>query len=367
MHSPSVLFASTPPARRVFVMGAYVPHGGTHMAYHLGRILGRDFKLAVTAVAVGDERADGGIFRYDTEFPTVSVDEMEAVIGHDDLLICNPSFSNRHFGLRLSCRKLMYIQGFNTFKMIDGFFDHYVTVSRFVHDFVYRTYGIDSPVIPPFIDVPPQGRAWQDRPEHSVTIYLKAADAEQQLLLNRLRTLVGLRAPDVERAIDWDSVVRPAEAPLDQDDFLSALGSRRYLLTLSVAEGFGLVPLEAMAQGVVVLGLDGFGGSHYMRPGENCATAPYPDLGMAADRLVEVMRSPALGQALSDAARLTAADYGYERFRRAWIAELSQAFSLRPLQAAPAADMDRPKSAKTPSPASAKARARGRVTASNSA
>ncbi len=331
MQSPS---SPVPPLNRVFVVGAYVPHGGTHMAYHLGRILQQDFGLPVTAVTVGDETPSSGLFRYDPEFPSVSVQTMEETIGPDDLLICNPSFSNRHFGLRLPCRKLMYIQGFNTFKVLDGFFDHYVTVSDFVRDFILGGYGLDCPVIPPFIDVPPPATAWSERPEYSVAIHLKGENGDQPLLLARLRDLVRRRAPEVAAAIDWEGGALSSEGARPHADFLAAIGQARYLLTLSVSEGFGLVPLEAMAQGVVVLGLDGFGGRHYMRPGQNCATASYPDLDTAADRLIAAMRSPHIGQTLSDAGRRTAEKYGYERFRQAWIAEFSRALALIPLHSA---------------------------------
>jgi len=328
MHPASGLSAVAPSTSRVFVMGAYVPNGGTHIAYHLGRILHRDFHLDVTAVTARGESVRASPFRYDPEFPSISVQTFEDMVAPDDLLICNPSFSTHHFGLRLKCRKLMYIQGFNTFTVLDGFFDHYVTVSEFVRDFIRGTYGIESRVIPPFIGTPPPSMPWKDRPALSVAFHLKGDKTQQALLLDRLRALVALRAPDLCDAIDWDDGVLSRHGPSDHDEFLNELGKTRYLVTLSVAEGFGLVPLEAMAQGVVVLGLDGFGGRHYMRSGRNCATAPYPELDLAADELIAVMRSPASGQALSDAARLTAAQYGYDRFRKAWIAELASAFSL---------------------------------------
>lgn len=328
MHSSSGLAS---PIRRVFVVGAYMPHGGTRMAYHLGRILRLDFNLPVIAVAVGSENAAGGLFSYDPEFPTISLQDMEDDIGRDDLLICNPSFSNRNFGLRLSCRKLMYIQGFNTFKILDGFFDHYVTVSDFVRDFVRSTYGLESRVIPAFIDTPLSSSCWNERPEYSLAIHLKGRDGDQPVLLSRLRDLVRYRAPRLAAALAWEDSILSTDGLRDHTDFLNTLGRARYLITLSVAEGFGLVPLEAMARGVVVLGLDGFGGRHYMRPGQNCATAPYPDLDAAADRLIAAIRSPDVAEALSNAAIRTAAEYTYARFRRAWIAELSRAFSLAPV------------------------------------
>ena len=61
--------------RRVFILRPYIPNGGTFMAYHLGRILHQEFGF--NAFAVGDERADNGIFDYDPVFPPISAEEME--------------------------------------------------------------------------------------------------------------------------------------------------------------------------------------------------------------------------------------------------------------------------------------------------
>src|SRR5215471_18297610 len=109
-------------ARRVFVVGAYLPNGGTHMTYHLGRILHLDFGLAVAVVALGEERIENGIFNYAANFPTIGVTEMEQQIVNGDILVANPSFSSYFFGPRLPGRKLMYIQGFNTFALLDRYF-----------------------------------------------------------------------------------------------------------------------------------------------------------------------------------------------------------------------------------------------------
>jgi hypothetical protein len=79
--------------RRAFVMGAYVPNGGTYMAYHLGKILHEEFGLTAFAVSVGGEKSDNGVQHYDLEMPSVSIDEMSATITDRDVLIINPSFS----------------------------------------------------------------------------------------------------------------------------------------------------------------------------------------------------------------------------------------------------------------------------------
>jgi hypothetical protein len=151
---------------RVFIVGAYIPNGGTFMAYHLGRILHQEFGFHGFAVAVGDGRVDNGIFDYDPVFPIISMEEMEDSITDDDVLIANPSFSPFGFGFKKRGRKVMYIQGFNTFSLLDCRFDHYVCVSEFVRNFVANTYSIDTVVVPPFIraDTFPIAPPWKERP-----------------------------------------------------------------------------------------------------------------------------------------------------------------------------------------------------------
>src|SRR5215469_126170 len=85
-------------AGRVFVVGAYLPNGGTHMAYHLGRILHLDFGFDVTVITLGEERFESGIFDYDVNLPVISVADMEQRISDRDILLANPSFSNYFFG-----------------------------------------------------------------------------------------------------------------------------------------------------------------------------------------------------------------------------------------------------------------------------
>ena len=127
--------------QRVFVIGAYLPNGGTWMAYHLGRILQRDFGIPAIAVSVGEENADHGIHAYDLRMPLVSQQQMECDITDDDILIVNPSFSSQCFGWRLPGFKLCYVQGFSTYPLLDMRLDGYVAVSDFVADYLRTIYA----------------------------------------------------------------------------------------------------------------------------------------------------------------------------------------------------------------------------------
>lgn len=308
----------TPASGRVFVVGAYLPNGGTYMAYHLARMLQVDFGWHAIAVEIAGERREDSVQEYDVVFPTATVEEMEKAITEDDILIANPSFSSRWFGPRLPGRKLMYIQGFNTFKVLDRYFDHYVCVSGVVSRFVSAVYGLSAPVIPPFIEVErcPDAPAWRERPAGSILIHGKGDPTLQRLLLDKVRQFVARLAPEIR----LDQLLY--ERPVSRLDLFRRMGQYRYLLSLCVDEGFGLIPLEAMAMGTAVVGFDGFGGRDYMEPGANCLTTSYPDIEKVADYLVTAVRDPALAERLTQAGRITAQQYNYARFRAAWHEQL---------------------------------------------
>lgn len=314
--------------RRVFVIGAYLPNGGTLMAYHLGRILERDFGIAAIAVGVGDETADHGIHAYDLAMPLVSREQMEREIGDDDILIVNPSFSVCQFGWRLPGFKISYVQDFKTFALLDRKFDHYVAVSDFVGQFLHTVYDLDVRVIPPFINLDrlPDALDWEQRPGTVVLPYAKGMPEIWDLSWQRLREILAARAPYIILA-------EPIPASgIPQPELLSRIGAARYFLTLSAAEGFGLVPLEAMAMGTTVIGYDGFGGRQYMRPNENCAVAPYPEIEHVAELLIAAVNDPARSAEMANHGRETAAYYSYAAFRQAWIAEFSRALKIAPVR-----------------------------------
>src|SRR4051812_19400294 len=115
---------------KVFVAGALLPTGGAYIAYHLGRLLTRHFGYEFFDISIYP--VEKQLFRYDTSVQTVSVTQMEHMVGSDDVMIVNPSFSRFLFGMRLTGRKIMYIQDFRTFLLPDCHFDMYVSVSSVV-------------------------------------------------------------------------------------------------------------------------------------------------------------------------------------------------------------------------------------------
>jgi hypothetical protein len=315
--------------RHAYVVGAYLPNGGTHMAYHLGRILELDFGIKAIAVRVHDERADHGIHSYDLAMPQVTLAEMERDIRADDVLIVNPSFSPHQFGWRLPGFKLSYVQDFKTFALLDRKIDHYVAVSDFVRDFLRTVYSLDVPVIQPFVHLEhlPAVADWAQRPAHLVMPYRKGMPEVWELSWQRVREIVARDAPHI-------TFMEPAAASgIPQRELWEKIATVRYFLALSAAEGFGLVPLEAMALGATVIGYDGFGGRQYMRSGENCDVVAYPQVEQVAQALIAAVNDPVRAQAMARSGQATAQRYSYAAFRQSWIKEFGRALGIAPIAA----------------------------------
>ncbi len=339
--------------KTAYVIEAYTPNGGAYMAYHVARILHIHYGYRVCVVMSSPTPSSlrkrsifdfsitrQTIFNYDIEFPCVSLADCERLIRDNDVLIANPSFSSLQLGLRCRGLKIMYAQGFTTFKSLDCFFDHYFAVSGFVQNVLRQTYGIAAPVIPAFLaDVerlpPPaalvdSAAAWESRPSFSLALNLKGDPVQQMLLLNELRSKLKAKDQTLEASIDWIGALERGREQVPRKQFLERLASVRYLLTLSLTEGFGLIPLEAMALGTVVLGFDGFGGQEYMVQGTNCAVVACPNIDAAAAAMIRVMRDDALAKQLVNNAVRTASSYTYEAFSKAWIEQFDKILSAVP-------------------------------------
>jgi len=240
----------------------------------------------------------------------VSVAAMRREIAACDVLIANPSFSSCGFGFDCPGRKIMYVQGFNSFRLLDCRFDLYVAVSGFVQSFLSAVYGIHAAVIPPFIraDALPSAPAWQARRDGSILVSLKGGLGESLECLRRLVPEINLNDILVGK-MPWRGV-------------MERIGQSRIFLTLAPSEGFGLMPLEAMALGCVVAGFDGFGGRDYLRPGSNCAVTAYADIEGVADQLNALLADPDEAVILAEAGRVTALapQYTYQAFRENWCA-----------------------------------------------
>ena len=310
--------------RRAYVVGAYLPNGGAAMAYHLGRILELDFGFQSVAVAVGDEHPDEGVRGYDLRMPIVSIDEMERQIACDDVLIVNAGYSRFLFGWRIPGFKIAYVQGFAQFNVLDRRLDHYVAVSDVVARHLAAVYDLDVRVIPPFIDV---GEV------QSTGMVGAARESRASLPKGIARRLGFVLAPaprDPCQPSAGDCAGR-ADPGADAADRAVVPHRRRE------------IPADAVGGGRLWIGAArGDGARHrrrgvrrirrppIMRSGDNCMVAPFAQIERVADLLIDIVRDSPRAEAMVERARVTAAAFTYEAFRRAWVDEFSAVLSLAP-------------------------------------
>ncbi len=117
---------------------------------------------------------------------------------------------------------------------------------------------------------------------------------------------------------------------LAHQDFLRALGSVRYFVNMSLAEGFGLVPLEAMAMGTMVTGVDGLAGRDYLRDGQNCMVGSIKDLRSLADTIATAFSDEERARQCVVNGQTTAKLYGYAPFKAAWLRQFSEFLQREP-------------------------------------
>ena len=281
------------------------------MAYHVGRILKQYFDCEV--LSIGSPPSDS-LFSYVEPYPTIEEGQFLREVTPDDLLICNPSFSARLFGLNLPCRKLSYIQGVRTYAILDVFYDHYVFVSEWVRRFVTSNYGIDAKIIPAFVHL--EKFYIQNNWAQRKTVFVLSERKHESLVFVRLREVFFKMYPGVDLPCEVIPVLPQAELA---DQFRQ----NRYYLSLDTMEGFGLPMLEAMACGCAVAGWDSGGCNQYARHGENAMLARYGDFEGLAQHLYFLLTHPAEAELMGQAGALKAQQFSIDHFDSAWTRELS--------------------------------------------
>ena len=296
---------------RVFVVDATVPRGGAYMAYHIGRLIHQQSGHPLIHVPITNIKGD--IFDYDVPMTTIPGEHVRQSLTAQDIFICNPSAaSSPQFGLRLPGKKIMYIQDFRTYAYLDCHFDIYACVSTLVQDFLRATYQLDVPVIPPFIDVSDAGQIapWHTRPAHTALVYLKSQSREHMHVYQWLKQNLAVLYPELQL------IELPSDYKLSHSDLMQKVSSARYLLNVCIAEGFGLVPLEAMALGTIPFGLNGLAGRDYMRYGENSFCLNYKDMNY--ENLQKLVYDMQQIQGFPDQEIAKARSYSQEAFYQNW-------------------------------------------------
>ena len=302
------------------------------MNYHLGRILQYCFGLEVWAVSQVGETAElarqANIYPYDFSMPSISLADLAVHAGPDDILIACDMGSSFLLGWNFPGVKISYAQSLLSLEVLDMCFDHYISASDIIARNLKEVYGVYSPIVAPFInfDNLPLAPDWQSRPANTILPYRKGTRGKiafWDASYERIRAAVEARLPSVKFL---DPIF--SGSLKTQSEILRDISTSRYVLMLTEMEGFGLIPLEAMAMGTIPVGYDGFGGKHYMQPGVNCATVPYAQWEAVVDSIVQLVQDDVHGRFMSERGKSTAREFGYPAFEAAWIREFSRILNL---------------------------------------
>jgi hypothetical protein len=287
----------------VYVVGGTWKRGGTRVALRVGELLSERFGFALRIVQGRNESAPG----------IVTIDEVRRHATREDVVICNPSFSDHQLGLTSAARVVMYVQSVNAYRAIDGFCDLYVASSTFVREHLTLHYAMAPNVISPFVDLAamPVPIPFADRAPATALVYTKVYG---DVLLGAVRERL------LARAVPFELVL---PEPVDHAKYLRVLGSHRFSLSLGPLHGFGLVPLESLALGTVPLGFHGQGALDYLDDVVGAGLTHYPDLDGVVDRLVRLLDDSAAAAAISTAGPAVAARFGPDEFERRWVEQLA--------------------------------------------
>jgi hypothetical protein len=301
--------------RRVFVLKGYGNDGASYLSYHLGRICHYKFESPLLIVEHKKKikrlnQTRHPIFDYPLEFPMITLGEMKKIMDPNDLFICNSAYSTRWFGLNLPMKKLMYIQGMNTYPVLDIFYDNYVSVSHFVQQHVEHIYDKKTTVISPFINhlVFQNKTEWKDR---NNVILILSYKGYSEPAFKYLQDYYNKKYPG--STIEFKMVKKAT-----QKELADLFNQHKYFLTLNPSEGFGLPPLEAMSCGCAVAGFDSIGGRDYFEHGKNAYIVNYGDFEGLAEFLRKIELNPNIGQSFVNRAVQTAQHFSYSRYEEEW-------------------------------------------------
>ncbi|WP_051263119.1 glycosyltransferase family 4 protein [Tuberibacillus calidus] len=296
---------------RVYVLNAYDRYGGSYMLYGIGCVFHEAFGYPVIVVQTRPVHRGG--FSYPYAFPVISLKDMLEAVRPADFFIASGADSSLNLGRRLKCHKIMYVQGTTPYTEPDFFYDQYVACSTFVAHHLKERFGIEARTIHPFINLTifKNRRPWREREDAiAVSCYKKDTVRALSEIVKRLRRTRFKTRFHIKKL-----------RYLPQPRLAGQFNRYKYFLTLSETEGFGLMPLEAMACGACVIGYDGSGGRDYFTE-DNACVVPSGDDESLIEKMHALLCDPKRAQALAENGWKTAQTFTYKAFKNHWKAFL---------------------------------------------
>ena len=331
----------------LFVLpGIHQSIGGAHVVLDLvNHLVRRGMSAACTVLAPGDPLAKNpyaepifaGIHAHPDSRSLLLDDELEAGVVVATLFTTSaPAFL---FAWQRGIPMVNFLQGYEVLfsagtvreEVLDAYVlaDHGVVTSRWLESSIGRhapgggitrlPIGVNGDIFFP----DPNARESGVLPRVAVVIR-SAADKGQAVLLEMLDRLLDHRdelcvtvllAKEYRVPRGWLSEPGTCivELPITQEELAAELRRVDVLVDASLHEGFGLMPLEAMASGATVVVSDSGGIADFVRDGENgIVIAPVNQPGAFADAVLGLIRDRGRLARMQAAATESAAEFPFE-------------------------------------------------------
>ena len=210
----------------------------------------------------------------------------------------------------------------STFKVVD----YVLTISKYLAKEHKELYGIDSLVCPNGIDYNILYNKHTKKSKKPTIIMnirqesLKAGyiltDIVKKLTLkcNDIKIIVINNAKDLKFCVNNNKSVEieMIKGPVDRNTIYEKLSESTILVDSSISEGFGLLPLEAMATGVVPVVSNALGNKEYCNSKNSIIIDQVNNSDVYVDNIIKLLNDSKKLAQMSEEARKTASNYNFD-------------------------------------------------------
>lgn len=221
--------------------------------------------------------------------------------------------------------------------------DHILTISNYLQSKLKTVFHVDSRVIKNGIHYDLLSHHSNQNEVKTITIILRNNVMKGDFLLLDLIKIIGEKYHNLEVNVICiqDSIVFPLlknkdiilnkiEGPLSRLEIGSILKYTDIFIDASINEGFGLMPLEAMAAGAVPIVSNSFGVLEYMEDGNNgYVINEVNDVDKYVEKLDVLLQNSSLFQSMKKQAAATAKNFDYDAVVEGYIDYFSKIKTIK--------------------------------------
>lgn len=282
-------------------------------------------------------------------FYPISMNDISKVkVGKIVSTIWNSTFKAKKIAMDKKIPLISFVQGYeeyfdngNNYGLVEithKLPDHILTISNYLKTKMKNVFGVDSTEIPNGVHLDLLSHQSAQKEVKTITISLRNNVMKGDFLLLELIKLIGGRYHNLVVNVIHinDAIIFPIikhqdirinriEGPLSRSEIGSILKHTDIFIDASLNEGFGLMPLEAMAAGAVPIVSNSFGVLEYMEDGKNgYIINEVNDVDKYMEKLDLLVNQCTTFQKMKKQAALTASKFDYDNAVEEYIKYFSE-------------------------------------------